>query len=49
MLQAGSSNRELQSLSLGLVGVQTVDQTAAEGVAAANAVNDIGDGILTET
>ena len=41
VLQSGSSNSELNS-SLGvLAGQQSVDQTAAEGVTAANAVDDV--------
>ena len=40
VLQAGSSHSELQRGLFVFVGVQAVDQAAAEGVAAANAVND---------
>ena len=46
MLEAGSRNSILQSVRLLLVGQQAVDQAAGEGVAAANAVNDIGDLVL---
>ena len=46
VLQAGCRHSELQRGLFVRVGVQTVNQTAAEGVAAAHAVNDIGDGVL---
>ena len=41
MLQSGSCNCELHSLLRALAGQQAVDQAAAEGVAAANAVDDV--------
>ena len=41
MLQSRSSNCELNSLLGALAGQQSVDQAAAEGVAAANAVDDV--------
>ena len=41
MLQSRSSNSELNSFLSGLAGQQAVDQAAAEGVAAANAVDDL--------
>ena len=41
MLQSGSCNCELDSLLSALAGQQAVDQAAAEGVAAANAVDDV--------
>ena len=41
MLQSGSCNCELDSLLGALAGQQAVDQAAAEGVTAANAVNDL--------
>ena len=40
MLQGGSSNSELNSVLGALAVQQGVDQAAAEGVAAANAVDD---------
>ena len=42
VLQAGCRHSELQRGLLVRVGVQAVNQAAAEGVAAAHAVNDIG-------
>ena len=41
VLQSGSSNGELNGLLAGLAGQQGVDQTAAEGVTAADAVDDV--------
>ena len=46
MLQAGCRHSKLQRGLFVRIGVQAVNQTAAEGVAAAHAVNDIGDGVL---
>ena len=46
MLQSGSSNSKLNSFLGGLAVQQGVDQAAAEGVAAAHAVDDIPDLIL---
>ena len=41
VLQSGSSDCELNSFLRGLAAQQGVDQTAAEGVTAANAVDDV--------
>ena len=41
MLQSGSSNSKLNSFLGGLAVQQGVDQAAAEGVTAANAVDDV--------
>ena len=41
VLQSGSSNSELDGFLAGLAGQQGVDQTAAEGVTAADAVDDV--------